>query len=201
MQGRSLAYYSTTLGASLPTDLSEAYAKVLGIAVDPALNAYVTGFALYPSFPVTKGAFHTVSRGQSDAFISKLVIASDLGLAVSASPVTAVHGSYLTYNLTTQNYGPDWAAYLKLNEPLPAGSTFVSYNSGGGVCTVPAVGSTGAVSCTLARLDKGAMWNVRVVVKVNAAAGSTLVNTAHIRSNMQDLVWQNNYATLTTAVN
>ena len=193
-QGKSIHYYSTLLG---PEGCC-AYGEIWGIALDPALNAYVTGYT-WKKYPVTPGAFQTELRN-GDSFISKLVIAADLGLAISASPVTAVQGNNLTYTLVVSNKGPDWAQYLKLNDPIPPGTSFVSYNAGGGACTAPAVGDSGTLNCTLPRLDKDAAWYVRLVVKVNATGGSSIVNAGHVRSNMQDFVWQNNYGRLTTAV-
>ena len=198
--GKSIHYYSTTIGSSLPSEMNTNGVGVTSIALDSASNAYVTGVTTYAKFPTTPGAFQTVYNKGNDAFVSKIVIAADLGLANSASPSTAVHGGLLTYTLTTQNNGPDWAAYLKLDDPIPAGTTFVSYNGGGGACAAPAVGSGGTLSCSAPRLNKGATWDVQLVVKVNVAAGRSLMNTAHVRSNMQDLVWQNNSATLSTAV-
>jgi uncharacterized repeat protein (TIGR01451 family) len=201
VQGKSIAYYSTFLTrAPNSTQTTGINDQVLGIAVDSALNAYVTGYTWNTDFPTTKGAFHTVSRGQSDAFVSKLVIAADLGLAISASPNEVNHGANLVYTLTTHNNGPDYAAYLKLDDPIPSGTAFVSYNAGGGTCTAPAVGGTGTLSCQLTRLDSGGNWSVQLNVQVIANSGSSIVNNGHIRSNMQDLVWQNNYATETTAV-
>jgi uncharacterized repeat protein (TIGR01451 family) len=200
-QGKSIAYYSTFLTkAPNSTDRSGVNDQVLGIAVDSALNAYVTGYTWNAGFPTTKGAFHTVSRGQSDAFVSKLAIAADLGLAITASPTEATHGATLTYTLTAHNNGPDFATLLKLDDSIPGGTTFVSYNAGGGTCTAPAAGGTGTLACTLPRLDKGGNWSVKLVVKVTAASGGSIVNNGHIKSNMQDLVPQNNSATETTAV-
>jgi hypothetical protein len=57
--------YSTYLGGS-----GDEFAA--GIAVDTAGNAYVTGDTLSSNFPTTLGAFQTVRKGISDAFVTKL---------------------------------------------------------------------------------------------------------------------------------
>jgi Beta-propeller repeat len=70
----SLAY-STYLGGS-------GFDEGLGIAVDSAGAAYVTGSTFSPDFPTTAGAFDTNGNGLSDAFVTKLNAAGS-GLAYS----------------------------------------------------------------------------------------------------------------------
>lgn len=62
--GSSVLY--TTILASNANDAGR------GIAVDASGNAYVTGVAGSSNFPVTGGAFRTVSGGAEDAFVAKL---------------------------------------------------------------------------------------------------------------------------------
>jgi len=57
--------YSTFLGG---VDIDDA----LGIAVDSAGNAYVTGVTSSHDFPTTPGAFSRTSGGGNDAFVTKL---------------------------------------------------------------------------------------------------------------------------------
>src|SRR2546422_2333041 len=57
-------FYSTYLGGS---DYDLGY----GIAVDAAGNAYITGETYSTNFPITAGAFQTVSRGSLNAFVTK----------------------------------------------------------------------------------------------------------------------------------
>jgi Tol biopolymer transport system component len=61
----SALVYSTYLGGS-SQDMG------IGIAVDAAGNAYVTGLTLSADFPVTAAAFQTTFGGIQDAFVTKL---------------------------------------------------------------------------------------------------------------------------------
>jgi uncharacterized repeat protein (TIGR01451 family) len=190
----SIQYYSTYFGSA------KGYNNVAGakIAVDPALNVYVTGMD-QGNVPPTAGAY---TYGSSrDIFVSKLVIMDDLSLALSASPSPVVQGGDLTYTISVTSKGPDFGVNVRVSDTLPSGTTFVSYDAGGGTCTAPAVGSTGTLNCRLAELNKGATWHVKLTVHVIANPGTTLSNIAATISNMQDFVTSNNSATMTTHVN
>jgi hypothetical protein len=56
--------YSTFLGGTSPDDS-------LGIAVDGAGNAYVTGETVSGNFPTTAGAFDQTANGEADVFVTK----------------------------------------------------------------------------------------------------------------------------------
>jgi len=63
--GSAPLVYSTYLGGS-----GDDYG--LGIAVDAAGNASLTGFTNSPNFPTTLSAFQTIPGGAADAFVTKL---------------------------------------------------------------------------------------------------------------------------------
>jgi hypothetical protein len=66
--GSGLAY-STYLGGSSDDD-------GVGIAVDAAGDAYITGSTFSANFPTTPGAFQTTYGGGGDAFVTKVPTAS-----------------------------------------------------------------------------------------------------------------------------
>ena len=190
----SIPYYSTYFGSGTYNTQGDLTGK---IAVDPTLNVYLAGED-HNNVQPTAGAY---TYGSSrDIFISKLVIMDDLSLGLSASPSPVVHGSDLTYTIRITSKGPDYGVNVRVSDTLPSGTTFVSYDAGGGTCTAPALGSTGTLNCGLPQLNKGATWNVKLTVHVNAAPGATLSNTAATLSNMQDFVIGNNSAAITTPV-
>ena len=186
----SIVYYSTLFDLTLGPQ---------AIAVDKLLNVYVTGAAAANS-PVTPGALNR--RGSAgDIFVSKLVIMDDLALGISGPSGSVARGGNFNYTIAVTSKGPDFGYNVRIDDPMPAGTTFVSYNAGGGTCTAPPVGATGTLHCTLPQLNKGQTYTVTLTVKVNAVAGTTLSNTATTLSNMQDFVQSNNKGTLVTKVN
>jgi hypothetical protein len=68
--GHSLIY-STCIGGATGED--EAY----GIAVDSTGAAYITGSTLSTDFPFTPGTYQTASKGDSEAFVTKLAPAGN----------------------------------------------------------------------------------------------------------------------------
>jgi uncharacterized repeat protein (TIGR01451 family) len=133
----------------------------------------------------------TVGAASADLLISK---------TDSPDPVTA--GTNLTYLITLTNNGPSNAASAVFNDPLPAGTTFVSLStSGPWTCTTPAVGATGTVNCTNPSFGVTADFFTLVVnVDQFAAAGTILTNTATLNSAVADPNSANNSSTTTTTV-
>lgn len=67
----SALVYSTYLGGNIPVQFSDIDTG-FAIAIDTSGNAYVTGVAFSDDFPTTPGAFQTTSKGDADAFVTKL---------------------------------------------------------------------------------------------------------------------------------
>lgn len=101
--GTSLIY-STYLGSGEVNGDVDGEEEGMGIAVDNAGHAYVTGFTDRPSFPVTPGAFQTTSTawgGKSDVFVSKF----------SVDGSSLVYSTYIGGNTASpaQEFGTDIA--------------------------------------------------------------------------------------------
>ena len=195
----SIEYFSTFLGGLA---VYRTY-FLQGIAVDSALNVYVAGpddNNVQPTPEAYSVRSSLMAAGDTKVFVSKLTIMDALALALSASPTPVSHGSNLTYTIGVMSKGPDFGANVRVSDTLPAGTTFVSYDAGGGTCTAPAIGGTGNLNCTLAQLNAGGTWTVKLTVNVAAGSGTTLSDSATTVSNMQDFVPANNSAKITTKV-
>jgi uncharacterized repeat protein (TIGR01451 family) len=174
-----------------------------GIAVDSAWNALVVGTSLKGEyFPITTSPYpayqSSFKNAASQGFVAKLIIEADAKMLIQgASPNPVTHGTNLTYTLAAYNNGPDVSDGDIITDVLPAGTTFVSYSTTNGTCTHPAVGYAGTFKCTRSTaLNKGSYWGpVKLAVRVNAAAGTTLKNTASVAAKTQD-VFSSNTATV-----
>jgi len=99
-------------------------------------------------------------------------------------PVAA--GANFDYVINVSNEGPDDAASLTLNFPLPSGVTFQSDNAPAGwSCTAPAPGSGGTVNCTVAAMPPGTA-TVTITASTPPTASGTFSTTATITSTTPD---------------
>jgi len=117
----------------------------------------------------------------------------------TASSNPSLPGQPLTYTVTVANLGPDAAEAVVLNDPLPAGTAFVSCASVPGTCAGPAVGSNGTVTATIGTLPVGSTATVTIVVNVTVTYGN-LSNTATATSSTPDPDPGNNTSTAVTTI-
>lgn len=128
----------------------------------------------------------------------------DAELAVTKTdmpdPVNA--GSNVTYSVAFTNLGPATATNVMLSDPLPANTTFQSATvPAGWMCTTPAVGAGGTITCTSASRASGAMDAFTFVIGTTAAAAPMISNTVTVSATEPDPVPANNSATAATTVN
>ena len=126
-------------------------------------------------------------------------MASDLSVAMSASPDPVAARSTLAYTLTVANQGPDIALDPTVTVPVPANTSFLSAAPPSGwTCSL----QTGAVNCTTACLASGDPQVLSVSVRVNQCAGTGTVisGVASVAGKFTDSVSGNNSAFATSNV-
>ena len=128
---------------------------------------------------------------------------SDLGVTKSA-PATAPADSDVAFALSVTNIGPDDADTITLNDPIPAGMTFVSLAQDTGpafACANPGVGANGPITCTLAILPSGVTANFTLTVHIAPATppGTVFTNIATVSTASFDPNSENDQATAGTA--
>ena len=128
---------------------------------------------------------------------------ADLVVATSDSPDPVLSGNNITYTQSVTNNGPAAAATLVFTDVIPAGTTFVSMATPAGwICSTPAVGSAGTVSCTAVSLAAGASSNFPLVLKVatTTVPGTVITNSPGVTTATSDPNSANNSASTTTVV-
>ncbi|HYN43993.1 MAG TPA: DUF11 domain-containing protein [Thermoanaerobaculia bacterium] len=145
--------------------------------------------------------FSRVSGAQADVGAFE-VQSADLSVTKVDTPDPVVAGGNLTWTVTVSNAGPDAAATVALVDTLPSGTTFVSLAAPGGwSCSVPAVGTTGTVSCSTASMPVGsAAFTIVAAVDGATPLGTVLSNTATVTSVTPDPDSADTSVTATTTV-
>jgi uncharacterized repeat protein (TIGR01451 family) len=169
----------------------------VALALDPVNSVYLTG-TTGGDFPVTPTAFQQNSGGGEDAFVAKIATADADVQVTNSAPKTVATGADLTYTITAGNNGPDTAPGVVVTDTVPAGSTFVSVTTSAGTCKSPAPGGTGTISCSIGSLVASDTATVTLTVKVDAAVGTILTDTARIYAVAFDPDTANNNSTVRT---
>jgi uncharacterized repeat protein (TIGR01451 family) len=156
-------------------------------------TATVTSTTPDPTSPDNTATVNSTVTNSADLSVTK------------TGPATVGAGNNITYTVTVMNGGPNDAQSVTLSDALPPGTTFVSEAQTAGpafTCTNPAVGGTGAVSCTLTTLANGASATFTIVYKVGASVsnGTTITNTANVTSTTPDPNSANNTSSSTSTV-
>jgi uncharacterized repeat protein (TIGR01451 family) len=190
--GTGAMVYSTYLGGT--GDESETGRS---LALDISGDVHLAGSTSSPNFPV-RNALQANPAGGMDGFLTKISPAdatgTDLSLAMSSSPSTAIVGDKITYTVTASNHGPQDASGVQLTDELPAGLTFVSSSASAGSCT-----GTGPVICDLGVMAAGSKTSITIIAKVSDPG--VLENRATITGDQPDSSLGNNQASVMTTVN
>ncbi|HET9529318.1 MAG TPA: HYR domain-containing protein, partial [Blastocatellia bacterium] len=150
------------------------------------------GRSFQPSFNATDLTFAVVGGASSDLSVTK-----------TGSPDPVAAGGNITYTIQVSNSGPDAASTVQLDEAVPANTTFQSITAPPGwSCSTPAVGGTGAITCTTNLLPVLSTANFTLVVRVDpgTADNTIITNTATVTSSITDPAPTNNTAGATTTV-
>ena len=123
----------------------------------------------------------TINKGDIDPTVA------DVAVVITADKRKAKVGEDVNFILTLTNNGPATATEVVLVNPIPAGMTFVSSSTG-------QVLTSGAISVSLASLEKGQVRTYAYVAKMNVKTDVT--NTVSVGS-FKDNVGPNNFSFVT----
>lgn len=134
---------------------------------------------------------------------------ADLAVTNSGSPNPVLPGpgpgNIITYAQSVTNNGPLDALNATFTEPIPANTTFQSFNNPAGsgwTCSTPAVGGTGTITCTNPDVAKAATTNFTATVAVNSgvASGTVISDVVEATAGTNDSNLTNNSAMVQTTV-
>lgn len=190
-----------TVSCSVPALAAEEEHQIRLAFITPVLpactaNASVTNVAeLAPSSmdPVT-------ANDRAEASTLLLCPATQRAdLALTKTVPSGIAGQPLTFTLIGFNAGPSAAQNVVIQDPLPAGSTFVS--ASGASCELQA---SSVLRCSLGTLASGQSTPIIAVTVTpalpTACVPTTLVNTASVSSSTEDPSSANNSATATATI-
>ncbi len=193
------SFASPTVTCSLGTLLNLESATVT-IVVTPTATGAVGNTA-----SATQTEVELTAANNTASATTTVVASADLSVAKSGAPDPVSAGQDVTFTITVQNAGPSAAVNATLSESVPANTTFRSLTIPAGfACSgVPAVGGTGAFTCTNASLAAGASATFTFVVRVGAgtAPGTVIANTATVSTTTADPDASDNSASAFVTVN
>jgi uncharacterized repeat protein (TIGR01451 family) len=124
---------------------------------------------------------------------------ADVGIGLRANKTKVSPGETLTYTIDVFNVSKTTATGVTVRDILPAGTVVSSAGTTQGTIQV----STGTLSVNLGSVTNAVQprITINVLVTQDAPVGNnSLVNTAHVVANTQDLNTSNNSGTVTTTV-
>jgi uncharacterized repeat protein (TIGR01451 family) len=185
-------------------------------SLTPMLNGAVATFTLTGNIPsnTPAGTSFTNSANlessndpssENNVAVSSLTVSSTDLSVTKSGPSSVTAGQQITYTIGAANAGPDTATNVHLNDPLPPGTTFVSFVQNTGpafACSIPGGGQTGTVDCVINSFGSGlsATFTLIVTVSSTVADGTVVTNTATLSGDTADPDSNNNTASANTSV-
>src|SRR5204863_5126068 len=129
-----------------------------------------------PTFSSTTSDPDTTNNSANEA--TTVATSADVSITKSDSPDPVTAGTDLTYTLTVKNAGPSFARSVQATDPVPAGTSFVSADSGG-------LNVAGTVTWNLGDLPRSAE-HTHVIQKRSAIVSRPLSNNENVSSTTSD---------------
>jgi uncharacterized repeat protein (TIGR01451 family) len=129
-------------------------------------------------------------------------VGADVAITKTA-PANVVAGMNIVYSIDVTNSGPAAAADVVVTDPLPAQTRFEFMTiPAGWICTPPAVGATGTITCTKTSMAvaETALFSVVARVCPEVACGTVLSNSATASSSVSDPQPANNTSSANVTV-
>jgi uncharacterized repeat protein (TIGR01451 family) len=170
----------------------------------PALTPDGTAFTNIASIASTTFDPNDENDASAAGTLIPALAMADLSVTKTAAPGAAADID-VPFTIDVFNPGPDAAAVATLSDPLPAGMTFVSLAQTSGpafICTIPAVGDNGTVTCSIPSLPANthAIFTLVAHVPAGASFGELFTNIVTASSDTFDQNTENQQGVATVRI-
>lgn len=183
----------TVTGSIAPTASRTA---TIVVAVAPSV---LTGTVLNATATVASVSPDPAAGNNTASTTTAVVANANLALTLTASSLAVLTNEPVTFTATSLNLGPSDAQNLSITITLTPDFRYGTHTAAGATCTVPQVGTTGAITCTWAGATPPNASQMLQVVAFSNNRGDTAVNASTV-SDTSDPVATNNNGTVTVNV-
>lgn len=184
---------TTTVSCNLGS-LTNGTSALIVLVGKPKTVGIVTNTATVRALQYDADALGAIPTGNNSATNATTVDPKiDLSITNNVTGTVDV-GQNVTYTLVAKNNGPSPATGVTVVDQLPSSVTFVSASSTVGSCNE----ASGAVTCNIGNLAKNATATITLVG--NTTVGGTIVNSASVSGNEEELITGNNTANKSSTV-
>jgi uncharacterized repeat protein (TIGR01451 family) len=150
------------------------------------VNVTATSGTILNTFTVSTTDYEPNTSNNSNT-VSTTIVSADLSITKTTAATSAAPGGAVSYTITITNAGPSDATNVVMTDTLPASLLFQSITAPGGfICTTPAVGTSGTISCNAASLGNGGSAIFTLATTVAPSATGTINNSASVSSATSD---------------
>lgn len=156
------------------------------ISIDVVVGALPDGTVLTNTATVTSTTSDpNLNDNSSTTNTTVTTPVATLTVTKTGAPNPVDAGANLSYTITASNNGSVDLDTAIVTDPLPPSTAFVSLASPGGwLCTTPAVGATGTVSCSITPMPANSSAVFTLVVTVASSSSGSVSNTATFFSDL-----------------
>ncbi len=166
------------------------------VAVAPSVP---TGSVLNATVTVAGSATDPNPGNNSASTTTTVTTSADLVVALTASATQAFVNTPVAFTATSLNLGPSDAQNVSITLTLTPDFRYSSHTASGASCTIPQVGTTGAIVCTWSGTTATGITRTLSVTAFSNVEGLIAVN-ASTASDSPDPVPANNLASLSVQI-
>jgi uncharacterized repeat protein (TIGR01451 family) len=182
---------SSAVTCTVPGTLAPGASASVVIVVKPIATGQIRNTASVSGSQIDPN----LTNNTATAVTANQVIFADLGLTLTASPVSVQVGQRITYTVTVMNNGPmDAPGVIVTEAGFAPGNNFVSATSTQGTCS-----GTVMATCNIGALLKGMSATVKIIRTPTLAGGVS--EAISVRAAVHDLNPTTDSAVAVTTVN